>query len=187
MTATSRVTISDIARRCGVSAQTVSRVVNSQPDVSPSTREAVQKAISESGYQPSALARGLVQQRSRVLGAVVGRLIHPSVCEILDGVAQECQERGYGLLLSEVVDVKTFDPTLVVRRLEAHQVAGLVFIAPPLGWNVDVLGVLPTARLSAVLVAGDVQPPGGLPFARMGRDAVSELLDVLGAEVGTCA
>jgi LacI family transcriptional regulator len=180
----SKVTITDIARRCGVSVQTVSRVVNDRRDVSPSTREAVQTAIAESGYQPSAVARGLVQQRSSVLGAVVGRLLYPSVCEILDGVAQECQERGYGLLLSEVVDVTSFDPVLVVRRLAAHQVAGLVFIAPPSGWDVDLSSLLSPAGLPAVLVPGEIGP-GDLSLTRIGRIVVSKLLDRSSAAVGT--
>ena len=65
-----KVTIKDIARMCNVSTQTVSRVMNKRPDVSPDTREAVEKAIAEMGFQPSALARSLVQQRSYTLGVV---------------------------------------------------------------------------------------------------------------------
>ena len=43
-----KVTIKDIARMCNVSTQTVSRVMNKRPDVSPDTREAVEKAINGS-------------------------------------------------------------------------------------------------------------------------------------------
>src|SRR5664280_1565724 len=63
-----KVTIKDIAKMCNVSIQTVSRVINHRPDVSPDTRETIEDAIAEMGYQPSALARSLVQQRSFTLG-----------------------------------------------------------------------------------------------------------------------
>ncbi len=72
MSRAKRVTITEIARECGVSAQTVSRVLNNRPDVSFATRELVEKAIANTGYQPSALARGLVSRRSNTLGVVVG-------------------------------------------------------------------------------------------------------------------
>ena len=50
-------TIKDVARACGVSTQTISRVLNNRPDVSDATREKVRAVIDQMGYQPSALAR----------------------------------------------------------------------------------------------------------------------------------
>ena len=58
----------------GVSTQTVSRVINKRPDVSPETRRAVEAAIAEHGFQPSAVARSLVQRRSQMLGVIVAGL-----------------------------------------------------------------------------------------------------------------
>ena len=69
-----KVTIKDIAKMCSVSTQTVSRVLNKRPDVAQATREAVEKAMAEMGYQPSALARSLVQQQSYTLGAITAGL-----------------------------------------------------------------------------------------------------------------
>lgn len=58
-----RFVIKDIARICNVSTQTVSRVVNNKHDVSPITRQRIERVIAETGYQPSPHARRLVSQR----------------------------------------------------------------------------------------------------------------------------
>ena len=52
-----RATIKEVASVAGVSTQTVSRVINERPDVSPETRKRVQEVIKALSYQPSALAR----------------------------------------------------------------------------------------------------------------------------------
>lgn len=62
--------IFDVARLAGVSHQTVSRVINDLPNVRPSTRERVQKAIVQLRYSPSPAARALVTRRTRTIGLV---------------------------------------------------------------------------------------------------------------------
>ena len=51
-------TISDVARRAGVSPVTVSRVINEVGNVSAATQAKVERAIEELGYVPSAMATG---------------------------------------------------------------------------------------------------------------------------------
>ncbi|WP_211288399.1 LacI family DNA-binding transcriptional regulator [Paramicrobacterium agarici] len=63
-------TIFDVARLAGVSHQTVSRVLNDLPNVRPSTRERVEKAIAQLRYTPSQAARALVTRRSRTIGLI---------------------------------------------------------------------------------------------------------------------
>lgn len=53
------VTIYDVAREANVSMATVSRVVNGNPNVKPTTRKKVLEAIDRLGYRPNAVARGL--------------------------------------------------------------------------------------------------------------------------------
>lgn len=53
-------TIYDIAREAGVSASTVSRVINSRPGIRKSTRERVERILRESNFSVSEAARGLV-------------------------------------------------------------------------------------------------------------------------------
>lgn len=57
-------TIIDVAKLAGVSIKTVSRVVNAEPHVRPSTKEKVDVAIASLGYQPNQAARNLAAQRT---------------------------------------------------------------------------------------------------------------------------
>lgn len=131
-----RATITEIARACGVSAQTVSRVINNRPDVSASTRQVVERAIAETRYQPSALARGLVNRRSQMLGVIVGGLGNVGVSELLNGIASKSQAAGYGLLLREFNDTATPELEPVINMLMSHQVEGIIFAMPSTDWTV---------------------------------------------------
>jgi LacI family transcriptional regulator len=77
-----RVTILDVARAAGVSAQTVSRVLNNKGEVSQRTREAVLAAIRQLGYRPDGVARSLVTRRTRTIGLVVPDIANPFFPEI---------------------------------------------------------------------------------------------------------
>lgn len=64
------VTIVDVAALVGVSAKTVSRVVNKDPNVSQRVRDAVSRAIAELGYRPNLAARALASSRSYTIGVI---------------------------------------------------------------------------------------------------------------------
>src|SRR4026209_2692698 len=92
-----RSTIKEVASVAGVSTQTVSRVINERPDVSPETRKRVQEVIKDLGYQPSALARSLIRQRSYTLGVVISGLKHIGPSRTLSGITGAAEEAGYAL------------------------------------------------------------------------------------------
>jgi LacI family transcriptional regulator len=89
-----------VARRAGVSASTVSRVLNARPDVAASTRERVLQAIAELDYHPNAQAVGLSSRRAGVVGLVVPDVITPFCTSVIDSVQNQLRERGYWMLLS---------------------------------------------------------------------------------------
>jgi LacI family transcriptional regulator len=132
-----KVTIKDIARMCKVSTQTVSRVLNNRVDVAPGTRTAVEKAIAELGYQPSALARSLVQQRSYTLGVIVAGLKYSGVALTLNGITENCEAFNYSLLLKELANFEVADIVPTIRSLIANHVEGIIFAAPEIGTNVQ--------------------------------------------------
>jgi DNA-binding LacI/PurR family transcriptional regulator len=68
-----KTTITDIAKRCGVSIKTVSRVVNNSPNVSEATREKVLAVMKEEGYQANLLARGLKGSRTNIILVFIDR------------------------------------------------------------------------------------------------------------------
>ena len=126
-----RVTIREIARMCGVSMQTVSRVINNRPDVSPATRQAVEAAIAAVGFQPSAVARSLVQRRSQTLGVIATGLNLVGVSQTLNGITEESQRADYALLLKELATDEIDAVTEAIDFLVAHRVEGLIIFNPP--------------------------------------------------------
>jgi LacI family transcriptional regulator len=131
-----RITIKEIARMCGVSTQTVSRVINNRPDVSPGTRAAVEAAIAATSFQPSAVARSLVHRRSQTLGVVVAGLRYFGVAQTLNGITEEAQASGYGVLLKEIDSTEDVDIVPVIDFMVAHRVDGLIIAAPQIGANI---------------------------------------------------
>jgi LacI family transcriptional regulator/LacI family repressor for deo operon, udp, cdd, tsx, nupC, and nupG len=93
-------TIKDIARKLGVSHSTVSRAMHGSTLISPETVERIQQAAQEMGYQPSAAARSLKTNRTRVLGVIVSSIDDPFFSEILSGIEECAQEEGYSLFIA---------------------------------------------------------------------------------------
>jgi LacI family transcriptional regulator len=162
-----RITIKEIARMCGVSTQTVSRVINKRPDVSPQTRQAVEAAIAATGFQPSAVARSLVQRRSQTLGIVVAGLRYFGVAQTLNGITDGAQEAGYGLLLKETDSSESVEIGPVIEFMIAHRVEGIIFAIPQIGANIaTVRSGVPPAAPPIVFLKADPAPA----FSTIGID-----------------
>jgi LacI family transcriptional regulator len=130
-----RATIKEVASVAGVSTQTVSRVINERPDVSPETRRRVQEVIKELSYQPSALARSLISQRSYTLGVVTAGLRHIGPSRTLSGITSAAEEAGYSLLLKELPDYDTEDITPIIQAFLSQHVDGIIWAVPQVGEN----------------------------------------------------
>jgi DNA-binding LacI/PurR family transcriptional regulator len=128
-----RVTIKDVARIAGVSAQTVSRVINDRLDVAPETRDRIQRVIDDLGYNPSALARSLIQRRSFTLGVVTAGLKYIGPSRTLNGITQRCEELGYSLLLKELSGFTSGDSHALIRSLIARHVDGIIWATAEVG------------------------------------------------------
>ena len=102
MAKTPTVTIRDVARRAGVSIATVSYVLNRSASVSEATRARVLEAVAELGYRPSAIARGLRAQESRVIGyswlRVSADRWHPILDRFLYSMTEAAEAQGYQIL-----------------------------------------------------------------------------------------
>src|SRR5690606_8118626 len=88
--------LAEVARRAGVSIATASRVLNqSSHPVAEATRKRVLEAAEAVGYSPSALARALVTQQSRIIGVIVGDIVDPYFAEITRGIEDVGAKAGY--------------------------------------------------------------------------------------------
>lgn len=91
-------TIRDVAERAGVSKSLVSLVLGSSPKVSDKSRVAVEKAIDELGYRPSAMARSLVSRHSGLGGIVTSNAHDVFYADVVDGVSSYINEMQPGLV-----------------------------------------------------------------------------------------
>ncbi|HSP10682.1 MAG TPA: LacI family DNA-binding transcriptional regulator [Candidatus Dormibacteraeota bacterium] len=121
-------TILDVASQAGVSKSTVSNVVRGLPGVSSATRERVRAAIDELGYRPNVLARQLVQQRTSIIGVVVGDLGNPFFAEMAKSVERYAVARGYTAMFCNTEGESQSEAAGVETLLE-YRVAGIVFLA----------------------------------------------------------
>ncbi len=130
-----RTTIKEVAAEAGVSTQTVSRVINERPDVSPETRKRVQDVIDRTGYRPSALARSLISQRSYTLGVVTAglRFIGPS--RTLNGITGAAEDADYALLLKELSHFDANNILPIFQALLSRHVDGIIWAVPEVGEN----------------------------------------------------
>lgn len=120
----------DVARRAGVSHQTVSRVINHHPNVRPETRRKVEEAIAELGYRPNAAARTLVTSRARTVGVVAAHTTLFGPASILLAVEQAARARGYSVNVASLAELTTEAVNDAFDYLEHLRVAGIVVIAP---------------------------------------------------------
>ena len=131
-----RITIRSVAKEAGVSTQTISRVVNNHPDVSPETRLKVQEVLDRLGYRPSAIARQLVKRRSMNLGLVASGYEYygPSGLAVI-GVERQANALGYSLMLQLLHDPSTSLVKNVVDNFLAQEVEGIIWAVPEIGDN----------------------------------------------------
>jgi DNA-binding LacI/PurR family transcriptional regulator len=121
--------MSDVAARAGVSHQTVSRVVNGHPNVAPSTRARVERAIAELGYRPNPAARALVTGSTRTIGLVTVYLDQYGPAQTLVGLERAAREAGYSLSVT-VLDDPTADAVrAAVDRFAAQKVDAVVALS----------------------------------------------------------
>ena len=92
-------TIYDIAKTAGVSASTVSRVLNNKPGVSSETRQKVAKLLKEYHFEPNASAQGLVSQCSKIIGIMMSDIRTVHHAESAYHVEQALQKAGYSCLI----------------------------------------------------------------------------------------
>jgi LacI family transcriptional regulator len=121
-------TIFDVASHAGVSTATVSRVIAGVGYVAPKTREKVNKSISALQYQPSLIAQSLRRQSSSMIGLILTDIQNPFYPEMVRGIEDEVQRRGYSLILCNSAD----DPEREISYLDflaSHRAAGIIVCA----------------------------------------------------------
>jgi DNA-binding LacI/PurR family transcriptional regulator len=95
-------TMSDVARKAGVSRSTVSYTLSGIRPISDDVRERVRAAMRELDYSPNALARGLASKRSGIIAMLyplLERGVNLSGLDHIGAAAAQAREAGYNMLL----------------------------------------------------------------------------------------
>lgn len=111
------VTLTDVARRAGVSGMTVSRVLRGAANVSEDTRQRVLAAAAELGYVPNRLAGALASSKTRLVVVILpslGNIVFP---EVLRGANEHLERAGY----QAVIGVSDYDLAKEEKLIEAMQ------------------------------------------------------------------
>lgn len=121
------VTIYDIAKIAGVSASTVSRVINDFPNVKKSTRARVLKVLAENHYVPNETARGLVTQSSRMIGILISDIRTTHHTDGIYYIERELSSQGYSCLIYNTGGAER-EQANYIRLLSQRKVAALVLM-----------------------------------------------------------
>jgi LacI family transcriptional regulator len=149
-------TVRDVARKAGVSAMTVSRVVNDHRGVSAATRKKIEIAIAELDYAPSKMASGLSSSKSQLIGLIVPDVSNPFFAPIVRGAETAARRAGYRMLLCNSESDLRLEREYVTD-LVAHRVEGLLIA--PVGDRSDA-HLLKLVEAHFPLVLLDRQVPG---------------------------
>jgi LacI family transcriptional regulator len=121
-------TLHEVGRIAGVSAMTVSRVVNGRGGVDLETRRRVEEAIQALDYVPNRIARGLISQKTQTIGLIVPDVVNPFFAPVLRGAESAARKAGYRVLLCNSEGDLRLEREYI-EDLVAHRVEGLL-LAP---------------------------------------------------------
>jgi DNA-binding LacI/PurR family transcriptional regulator len=146
--------MADVARRAGVSHQTVSRVLNGHLHVREATRARVLAAIDELAYRRNSAARALVTRQTRILGVIAFDTTLYGPASTLLGIEQAAREAGYFVSIISLKEITEQGIREAVDHLAEQAVDGLVVIAPQRS-AVAALAGIPAARPIVAVEGGE--------------------------------
>lgn len=165
--------MADVARLAGVSHQTVSRVLNEHPHVTPDTRRRVERAIGELGYRRNTAARALVTRRSATLGVVGVGSSNYGPANTLIGIEAAARAEGYSVAFVGLDQVDRVGMKGALDHLTGAGVEGVVVLSPTRS-AVEAVSGLPTDV--PVVTVGDGRSAADIDQVHGGRTATAHLL-----------
>ena len=173
------ITLRDVAELAGVSPRTVSNVVNGYAQVSPATREKVERAIAELDYRPNVLARNLANGRSGQIAVVVPYLDTPYFAELLQAIIPAARKGGYNVLIDQTDGDRQHEGELIGRGSRGFLFDGMII--SPLGLSQQDLTVRDLALPLVVLgerVSDGTFDHVGIDDIAASTDAVTHLISL---------
>ncbi|RAK21214.1 LacI family transcriptional regulator [Anoxybacillus vitaminiphilus] len=172
------VTIYDVAREANVSMATVSRVVNGNPNVKPSTRKKVLEAIERLGYRPNAVARGLASKKTTTVGVIIPDISNIFFAELARGIEDIATMYKYNIILSNSDQNKDKELHLLNTML-GKQVDGILFMGGYISEeHVTEFKKSPVPIvLAATIEENNIIPSVNIDYEQAAYDAVAFLIE----------
>lgn len=136
-----KVTISDVAKRAGVSTATVSHVINRSRVVSEKTSEMVMAAVRELDYTPDSLAQSFRTGKKMMIGFIVPDISNRFYATIIERIEEIVSQEGYHLIIANTKENARREVEHI-RYLSNGMVDGLV-IASTLSTLQELQAVVP--------------------------------------------
>lgn len=183
------VTIKHVAADAGVSLQTVSRVMNNEPNVRPEMKARVQASIDKLGYVPSIAAQRMsgsrsylilaINDRDRTIADWTARQGTDWVDQMLLGGMLKCAEHGYRMIFELVDTHSDHVERELLGAIAALQPDGII-LTPPHSDNPQIVALLGEQKIPFVRI-GSVQNGMGIPLSMddegSARQATEYLVD----------
>lgn len=169
-----KVTITDVAKKAGVSMKTVSRVLNNEPNVAEATRSRVKAIAAELRYSPSIAARGLATSKSYLIALIYDNASPNYISHLQLGAIDACRDAGYHLVVQPLFlkpewsrDKKITNTRAVLDRLPVDG----VILTPPLGDSEAVLQTLSELNIRSIRISPKTR--GQDPFIGMDDESAA--------------
>ncbi|MBB5781325.1 LacI family DNA-binding transcriptional regulator [Nonomuraea jabiensis] len=117
--------IQDVARHAGVSAATVSRVLNGRSTVNPELAGRVLAAVRELGYRPNGVARNLRRRQTTLWAVLVSDVGNPFFTSLVRGVEDGGRQFGYSVVLCNTDENRDREAEYIAVAL-ADNMAGVI-------------------------------------------------------------
>jgi LacI family transcriptional regulator, repressor for deo operon, udp, cdd, tsx, nupC, and nupG len=172
------VTLRDVAQHAGVSARTVSNVVNGFPHISPAMRAKVEAALSELNYKPNLLARSLRQGRTGIITLLVPEIAVSYFGELAHEVVEQASERGFTVMIDETGGQPNRERALLDGAAESNWVDGVLLSSQGLHGR-DLAGLAPSMPvvLLGERTARTALDHVGIDNVKAAREVVRHLID----------
>ena len=127
-TKASRVTLTDVARRTGVSLSTVSKVLNGRSDVADTTRELIEQAFSDLAYVSRTERR--ISTHGRTVLVVLANGVNAYAAQVIEGIMAQATEFGVEIVLTRATAADQISPGSLVQDITNGGHVGVILVNP---------------------------------------------------------
>ncbi len=94
-----KVTIKTIAKELGVSTSTVSKALRDSHEISTETKDKIRAYADHYNYKPNNLALQLRNQKTKVIGVILPKIVHHFFSTVINGIENGAREKGYQVIV----------------------------------------------------------------------------------------